>query len=339
MEDSKSDDSISDHYDDDPIIVFDAECEDDKCSRTAPISFGFRQPSFVRLHGEPIPKGFGSLADYKAMKAPVKVEPFHDIGQFGESSQSIHEILCQRNARKWKEMGYDPNIIEKSLNRNTSQTAFSSAEINLAKQGKISSSFTNIDSLKDLQKNRNVGSSKLETVVEDGGKKKNNGRKLTRSLSSGEIFPLIEMPNDQNLLTPFCTDLFKNVDISAFQEYSDDEQDSDENDEECNIPINLRPFIVHDLDSLTYKALNGEVLDNLQESTMDLVIDNLNYYLDVAIENDLLYEVCYIQVIIEKIRNKNNHQSVNEMSEIDYRINETSADIDYLLRMFVLFFN
>lgn len=67
-------DKSSDLYTDDPIIVFDQNEDDSEGNSQTPIGFGFRQPSFVRLHGVPIPKGFGSLADFKAEKLPVKVE-------------------------------------------------------------------------------------------------------------------------------------------------------------------------------------------------------------------------------------------------------------------------
>ncbi|OHS95778.1 hypothetical protein TRFO_38108 [Tritrichomonas foetus] len=393
MSDSTGD--SSDNYEDDPIIVFDQETEssngfDSDQQQQSPIGFGFRQPSFVRLHGEPIPKGFDSLADFRAEKPPVKVEPFVDFHinnnsnmnpnsysslntNQNQTSNSIHELLQRRNSRKWEEMGYDPKIMEKSLNRNTSQSAFVPSEIAITAGGHISSSFTNIDSFKIDEKHQIQNDLILETVLEespikitdfnqnsnsinnnninsnsnnqngkvlaiDENSRKNNNNKLTRSLSSGEVFPSIEMPaNEENSSSnyiPFCTELCKDL-----NEYNYEEEDSYESCEDCNIPPNLLPFLVHERGTFTYRALDGETLKGLQESAVELITDNLNYYLEIAIENNMFSEMCYLQVIIEKLKNDNSGLSINEMSEIDYRICETSTDIDDILRLYVLMNN
>lgn len=333
-------DKSSDLYTDDPIIVFDQNEDDSEGNSQTPIGFGFRQPSFVRLHGVPIPKGFGSLADFKAEKLPVKVERFIDkatpTANNNPTAQSIRELLRRRNAQKWEEMGYDPNIIEKSLGRRTSHTVFVQNKPNFTIKNP-SNSFANIDSLKIL--NGKPKGSTLEPVSEENKvtNTTNNRKKLTRSLSSGKTLPSIEMPNNSQSL--FHTELFKGCNSNFSSDDDDDEEIVVEEDivDNSNIPPNLRPFITHNQDTFTYRALEGENLKDLQESAKELILNDLDYYLEVAIDNGLFSEICYLQVIIENLKKDNNTQSIQEMSELDYRIYETSIDIEDYMKLYVHF--
>jgi hypothetical protein len=49
---------------DDPVIVFDEESESSSPVES-PIFLKFRQPSFTCLCGDPIPKGYWSLSDFR----------------------------------------------------------------------------------------------------------------------------------------------------------------------------------------------------------------------------------------------------------------------------------
>jgi hypothetical protein len=48
----------------DPVIVFDEESESSSPVES-PIFLKFRQPSFTCLYGNPIPKGYHSLSDFR----------------------------------------------------------------------------------------------------------------------------------------------------------------------------------------------------------------------------------------------------------------------------------
>jgi hypothetical protein len=99
-----------------PLIVFDEEPDTD----LAPILLRFRQPSFTKLDGSPIPKGFDSLSDFREKQVLVAFHPRLDFSL--RSSSSTQDLLLHRNADKWRELGYDPNLIRPKPRRETLPT-------------------------------------------------------------------------------------------------------------------------------------------------------------------------------------------------------------------------
>jgi hypothetical protein len=100
----------------DPLIVFDEEAD----AGIAPILLRFRQPSFTKLDGCPIPKGFDSLSDFREKQVLVAFHPRLDLSL--RSSSSTQDILFHRNAAKWRELGYDPDLIRRRPRRETLPT-------------------------------------------------------------------------------------------------------------------------------------------------------------------------------------------------------------------------
>jgi hypothetical protein len=94
----------SEESDDNPVIVFDplnaiADENPDSC---IPISISYRQPSFTRLDGSPIPKGFSSLSALRRDGSHSRLIPPRrpDLSAAGRES-------------KWQEIGYNPTHSQK----------------------------------------------------------------------------------------------------------------------------------------------------------------------------------------------------------------------------------
>jgi len=103
-----------------PRIVFDEEPDSD--SDVEPILLRFRQPSFTRLSGTPIPKGFDSVSEFRQKKVLIPFMSHLDSSL--QSSFSIHDVLSYRNAPKWKELGYDPKMANRKQRRETCPDLF-----------------------------------------------------------------------------------------------------------------------------------------------------------------------------------------------------------------------
>ncbi|OHT12736.1 hypothetical protein TRFO_17367 [Tritrichomonas foetus] len=92
----------------DPVIVFDQHSSDNEGA----IGLTVRQPSFVSLHGQLIPKGSDSLADFQPIIEEVTPLPAEKIDEIEEGEDNpqvlfIHELKAKNTAR-WREMGYEP---------------------------------------------------------------------------------------------------------------------------------------------------------------------------------------------------------------------------------------
>ncbi|OHS95516.1 hypothetical protein TRFO_38358 [Tritrichomonas foetus] len=94
---------------DDPIIVFDSQASDPD----EPIGLKVRQPSYVSLHGEIIPKGSESLANYHPVIVEVVPNPTHVFENENDEQQDprINRIreLTVMNQQRWESMGYNPS--------------------------------------------------------------------------------------------------------------------------------------------------------------------------------------------------------------------------------------
>ena len=106
---------------------------------------------------------------------------------------------------------------------------------------------------------------------------------------------------------------------------------NNKNNQSIGIPENLIPLIYHTIDSLTYKALNGENLPNISLNTQNSIISDLRKYLDLSVDRNLISEALYIQQIIDNIRlDKSNIKSSTEkeLILIDQKILETNLEIE-----------
>lgn len=96
----------------DPVLVFDGHSSD---TDNEPIELGVRQPSFVRLHGQIIPKGADSLADLHPVieECPEPPEPIQENEEEDEEEDDdptvkIVKHFRAKNASRWAAMGYVP---------------------------------------------------------------------------------------------------------------------------------------------------------------------------------------------------------------------------------------
>lgn len=277
----------------DPVIVFDGVLDD--YSDLKPISIGFRQPSFTQLQGDPIPKGFDSLADFCAEKLPTRVTPCthsHDT----HTCIPIQEMLRLRNERKWKEMGYDPDAIVHAVTRNGTQTPFnSSVNLDIADAGPISNSFTSLDAITHTE-----CVITLRETIEDNSSR--TMRALKRCPSQG-YNPKPTKPHTSVEPTPLISDWFQ------------------------EIPERLRKLVVHPPDSITVKALAGHRLGLLQETTYRELLNDLWWYREMAVEHDFIGEACFIAVTIERLMCDNAVFDSDSDTEVDIRVDGLRLEI------------
>lgn len=108
----------------DPIIVFDGKSESDDSQ----IGLSVRQPSFVSLHGQLIPKGSDSLDDFVPVIEEVEPLPLdtleeQDQGEDDDPQIQFIKELKSKNMSRWKAMGYEPPDDLIPLARAASQAA------------------------------------------------------------------------------------------------------------------------------------------------------------------------------------------------------------------------
>ncbi|OHT14684.1 hypothetical protein TRFO_14858 [Tritrichomonas foetus] len=247
----------NDNFGDDPVIVFDSKQDgNDEKEDEAPIGIGFRQPSFIKLQGEPVPKGFGSLADFRESKPIIKAKRF-EILDAESQKKSVQELLAKRNAQKWHELGYDPDFMKKALGRNTSHAIFTQSNQLAAHKKdsnytKTSSSFSNIDTVAMFgSKLGNILETPIEeeafpeegteqknenTISEKNEEEKPQKKTIKRCLSGGGgRTPVLEMPSDTDSTYDEYNDMsnsqFINDEISAGSSRKNSEQNIQENQE------------------------------------------------------------------------------------------------------------
>lgn len=332
--------SEEDTFAEDPIIVF----GEDENDNDAPIAFGVRQPSFSQLQGTRVtPKGFDSIADFRAEKPIVKATPFVDADG-NTRSLSINELLTKRNRMKWEQMGYDPESMAQSLekNRNCTMSSFavpSSSALSKKNEPQAFSSFSNIDSFSMINKNvvsqkqalaPIIGIVEEEPIIEEKTlaqpvTEKKPRRGMTRSRSSDKSSDLIlVMPNTETRKCDdtFCTELSSPAHHGGSTESLNTYQQN--RGQQQSIPEGLIPYVTHDPDTWTYHALCGEPMTGADSDEITCVITDLKKYVDIAVEHDLIGEGIYIQGLIENMKSEKVmlRYSQDKTTEIDDKMQE-----------------
>lgn len=265
-----------------PIIVFDTAESDGKSN----ITIGCRQPSFLRLQGSLIPKGFDSLDDFRISHNCVRLNSVLDVSA---TKKNLQELLAKRNEQKWKEMGYDQMQIENSLNRQHSHTLFKNKDIqsNL-KDAKVFSSFSQLESFTlDTKESDNLP---LMDIIEET--EVDQKRTILRSLSSGIELPNLDIPDVKNQ--------------KAIPEEEEESDSSSDGNTICflenGMPEHIYRILKHDPNTLVYKALCGREFPNLPYDIMKILVDELNYYITECLEDCYEAEAYHIQSIIDLLR-------------------------------------
>ena len=264
-----------------PVIVFDDDTDND----IFPIEIGYRQPSFVRLQGDPIPKGFDSLDEFIHEKEPVRADPIKC------DDMSVQDILAKRNHDKWENLGYDPSIIENQLNRQNSVGLIHCDQTINISENKFSSSFSQLDSLA-------INKAPLPMIMpiyED--ESENNipvqkSNSLSRSLSSGLTLPNLEYPNT----LPDVTE-------------EDSESDSSSYSDEYTLTIlengmskHVYEILKHEPTTLVYKALCGEQFPNLPYDIVAILTQEMSPYMDECMDNGYEADAFHVQELIDNLR-------------------------------------
>ena len=257
-----------DTFAENPVLVFGDRNEDDD----APIQLCVRQPSFSSLNGAPVPKGFESLEDMRAGKPIVRITPILDAAG-NDQRVSIEELVAQRNKKKWKEMGYDPDAMAQKLenHRTSSQSKLALSETQGKQNNCVSASFSHIDTL-----GLDAKPTTLQSVQENTEKKP-----VGRCLSGG---------NEKT----FCTEVSKVR--TPHEEMTDAMIDGG------GIPEAMRPFVRHPRQSTTFRLLSGEWIPGLSRAEAASVVSDLNVYVKVCIDHQMIGEALYVQDIIEAVK-------------------------------------
>ena len=305
----------------DPIIVF-----DENNNQEIPIPMGFRQPSFTSLQGIPIPKGFKSIDDLKSEKPPRKVEKF--IDEEGLPTDSLNEFLTRRNAKKWLDMGYEPQDMEKFFHRNTSHSHFlPSKQINTQNKT-VFSSFSTLDSINPFMKQDKIKD--IDLIIEEENiileNNNNNSKKIKRRLSSGgplaSLGELISFDIDESNLEE--KNLTKNISI----------QNNNLNDiENLKVSNEFLTFINENLNSNIYLILNGEKLENLNKKDIIELRTKLNYYINFSLENNFFNDAIIIQNILKEFKSNQieTTPNTNRSTKITIeKINELKKELENL---------
>ena len=270
-----------------PVIVFD---ESDSELPSAPIEICYRQPSFVRLQGEPIPKGFDSLDEFRAGREPVKADSIRD-----ENSPAcgVQKLLSKRNKEKWIKLGYDPASIETGMNRLNSAVLMRTNyndHLQIKDQGKLYSSFSQIESVPINEPT--CAPLPMAPLIEEESEipltKKLEKKPISRSLSSGIELPNLEYP-------------MKLDDISE----SDEIESSDDSFIillENGMPKHVSEIMKHPPSSIVYKALCGKEFKGLPYDVVTYITEGISFYMNECFENGYEAEAFHVQGIIENLR-------------------------------------
>ncbi|EAX96122.1 hypothetical protein TVAG_446220 [Trichomonas vaginalis G3] len=239
----------------DPVVVFDGHSSD--TGDNEPIELGVRQPSFVSLHGQIIPKGADSLADLHTVieEEPMEPEPIveqeeeEDEEEEDDAQVKIVKHLQAKNANRWAAIGYEPpqNLIP--LVRAKSHAVINGQSQALTRNGYTTTSLTKFYMNTDLNANSPIAAAdiieeepemtKSGTLLPPPSRRKrsgSDGMKIGEASASMEQMHLI-IPGDNVSKSPVNTDSFgTNLPKSNVEEdkgTSSNLQEIDEMDELC----------------------------------------------------------------------------------------------------------
>lgn len=262
------------------------EEEDDEEPEAGGISLGYRQPSFSRLDEvNPILKG----------DIPVKNIPTI-IDEEGNNDAQLVNQLAARNAKRWKEIGYEP---ENNFVKNCSYQNFRITETILAPKHLSQSQniFTTKNDKLHLAHAGSLFTSNDHLKLEMPDEKEENHQYM-ENLSEAED-EMDGLPQEYHLQLE---------EISKGQGY-DSEQGS------SRIPERIKEMLDFDnvpKESLTYLAMCQVSIVGYTKKSYQKTMRALEKYLNRCIKNGYIMESQYISDIIES-----NKQGFNELAGAD----------------------
>ena len=305
----------------DPVIVFDSRSSS---TNDAPIGLTVRQPSFVSLgNGQLIPKGSGSMADFK----PILEEAVPNTEVAFEEDDESPEVkmiqqLAAKNSKRWKKMGYEPpnDLLKKVRAASTAGRAVVS-DIKQTNIGHYSASQNCIPYVLNSPANINRMPALVEEV--DNGNKKarkkapSEGMKLDEAVNQSvemmrEIIeespqvkeiPLEEIPDEDEVGSDEKT-LSENSDSSKEKKQEEKKNGEEEEEEE-----EARTLYGH-LQDIDPKITGPPVYDTLLtgevyfNNEIRAVTNRLKQILDICVKHLWIEETAYINSLLSIINNK-----------------------------------
>lgn len=302
----------------------------------------------------------------------------HDITNNKLQQKSIPELKRQRNSKNWETLGYDLPIINKiTLKRNYSVPNFKhNAKISKKQFSCSFSNIEGLESPEEItvKSNENKKSNQMGQMIEtlfgnlnsnpqDSKDSEKDTEKIdqqndetqnsnsTEELQNSTTKTLSDSENQDNENTnsnsadhndTFCTELDKEQKVYINNSSSKTPQikksKSNINEEEPDIPPNLKPYAFHSKDSLTYQILCGEKPSALSAESKASIISDLNKYIDIAADNGLIGEAFYIQSIIKDLKEDNSvikYNAEKSIKDIDQKLIEANNELEEQMKMYV----
>jgi hypothetical protein len=97
------------------------------------------------------------------------------------------------------------------------------------------------------------------------------------------------------------------------------------------IPPAFRQHVFHAKSSLTYQALQGIQIHGLTQKLLTSIVGDLRKYIDLAVDNNLIDEACYIQECIDNIRADRSGAKMeadHEVKSLDEKLREANLELD-----------
>lgn len=99
--------------------------------------------------------------------------------------------------------------------------------------------------------------------------------------------------------------------------------------QENQISPELEALIFHSHDSLVYRTLSTGIIPDLTDGDKTALLTDLQRYLDVAVDANLIQDAIYVQNIIDAIKRfKAKTQSDRQLKQIEQKIKETKAELE-----------
>ena len=290
----------------DPVIVFESHSSDNDA---APIGLSVRQPSFVSLHGQIIPKGSDSLAGFTPIIEEVTPLPAaQDVDEITDEDDPqvlfIHELKA-KNTNRWKQMGYEPPEDLIPLARAASQAIMMN---NLSKMNAtVAHSQGNLMSIQEVPEQKNMSPIVPNEEVVDGKRKSGLKRSNSFGMKLGEAQnKSVEMMHEILGYNPTV----KEMEMQAIDENVDENENDqivdnteiqrvEENEEEeiSELPFGRLADLDPEFIGVAYQTiLTGNV--NFDD-TLKQVRQRLRAVAEVCADRLWLEETAYINQLLE----------------------------------------
>jgi len=311
-----------DEFSADPVIVF-----DDLTSQKeeTPIAMGFRQPSFTKLQGVPVPKGFKTIHDLQTEKPPVKAEKFNY--ELNDSIDSMNEFLAKRNSQKWTKMGYDPKEMELCFTRNTSHSHFQSVKTSSLNTKTVFSSFSTLDSIEMISKAPSQNIATLREDDEEDTKKKPKPTSMRRRLSSGTVMHGITELIDEKKAESSIT---SESNVSSGSQTEGQSMINQRASSRGPLSDEFFMYVVESPESYIYTFMLNQSTDSLTPQQITEIRLRLNHYYSLSIDMNLIKDSFQILEMINSLKTptaKTDMASGRNIQDSSKKIQELKEEI------------